>query len=224
MPRASCTRRATTRLSSITPLSVMHSSRVRPIRNFLRRRSIFQSQEVTAGLMGRTARFSSLGQRVHRQLVRHRGLGECGSIRRVSREHEHWRRARLSTQPSPPCQRAQLSRRSRSSRSTTTADGRPRTSWSKTMLSRSTRRRSVAASFRRAADSTGSFRTTAPIRAGRHTTGTVVQKDITFEQNNVWRDQQLQRDVAFHGRGGRTRRHLGQLGDRGRTIRTREAV
>ena len=36
---------------------------------------------------------SSLGKRLRRQLVRHRGVGERGSIRRIPRQHQHRRRA-----------------------------------------------------------------------------------------------------------------------------------
>ena len=101
----------------------------------------------------------------------HRGLGERGSIRRIPRQHEH--RRRHAGQPFRRHRRClcQRSPRSRSSRSSTTAGGRHRTSSSRATLSRPTRRKSLAANRQRAAVSTGSFRTTAPIHAGRRTTG-----------------------------------------------------
>ena len=55
------------------------------------------------------------------------------------------------------------------------------------------------------------FRTTAPIHAGRRTTGKVVQKDITFEQNNVWRNNTYTGSWHFMVEGGRTRGHLGRV-------------
>ena len=137
-----------------------------------------------------------IGQCVHRQLVGRRGLGERGSIRRIPRQHQHRRRHagepirrhRLCLCDEVEDQEAAVLRRlpvedtERRGRGQRLRDRPIEDPWLQTL---------DGLRFQRTLFQLRHLSTLVAVH------GEVVQKDITFKQNNVWRNNTYTGDWHF---------------------------
>ena len=119
--------------------------------------------------------------------------------------------ARWSTHPSPPSPRVRRSPRSRSSRSSTTAGGRRRTSWWKATTFAIDPSKIPGCNPSTGCGFNGLFSNygTYPRWSPYHGKGRAEGHHVQAEQRVA--EQHLHRGLAFHGEGGRTRGHLGRV-------------